>query len=104
MIKYGAVALILFIMLTLPNLLWGQIKKEIRETQKILKENGFDPGPIDGIYGPRTDKALRAYLSSNRNREQAARPGGCPEGPPCPRTIEDYEPSQIADTGSRPAL
>jgi len=26
-----------------------------------LKEKGHDPGPIDGIHGPRTSAALRAY-------------------------------------------
>src|SRR3989442_2080726 len=34
---------------------------EIRQAQLALKEKGHDPGPIDGIHGPRTSAALRAY-------------------------------------------
>src|SRR2546427_99841 len=34
---------------------------EIRQGQMALKEKGHDPGPIDGIHGPRTSAALRAY-------------------------------------------
>ena len=26
-----------------------------------LKEKGYDPGPIDGIHGPRTEAALRDF-------------------------------------------
>ena len=31
---------------------------EIMEIQKRLKRNGYDPGPIDGIMGPKTRRAL----------------------------------------------
>ena len=34
---------------------------EIRQGQMALKEKGHDPGPIDGIHGPRTSAPLRAY-------------------------------------------
>ena len=34
---------------------------EIRQAQLALKEKGHDPGPIDGIHGPRTSAALRTY-------------------------------------------
>src|SRR3989454_5028600 len=34
---------------------------EIRQGQMALKEKVHDPGPIDGIHGPRTSAALRAY-------------------------------------------
>jgi len=34
---------------------------DIRQAQMALKEKGHDPGPIDGIHGPRTSAALRAY-------------------------------------------
>ena len=33
----------------------------ITKVQKALKEKGFDPGPIDGLIGPRTSKALREF-------------------------------------------
>lgn len=33
----------------------------IKKVQLALREAGFDPGPIDGELGPRTDQALRAF-------------------------------------------
>lgn len=37
----------------------------IREIQQWLKDHGYDPGPIDGIDGPRTKAAVRAYQQAN---------------------------------------
>lgn len=34
---------------------------QIPQVQRQLKEAGFDPGPIDGVLGPRTRMALRKY-------------------------------------------
>ncbi|MGA1840955.1 MAG: peptidoglycan-binding domain-containing protein [bacterium] len=33
----------------------------IKAVQGRLIENGYDPGPVDGINGPRTQKALKAF-------------------------------------------
>jgi hypothetical protein len=33
----------------------------VGQAQELLKEAGFNPGPIDGILGPRTKAALRRY-------------------------------------------
>jgi TPR repeat protein len=33
----------------------------IAEAQRMLKQMGYDPGPIDGVPGPRTEAAIRAY-------------------------------------------
>ena len=38
--------------------------ERIREVQKALREAGHDPGPIDGILGPRTKAALRQYAAA----------------------------------------
>ena len=38
---------------------------EIMEIQKRLKRNGFDPGPIDGIMGPKTRRALELEKQKN---------------------------------------
>ena len=35
------------------------------EIQKRLKRNGYDPGPIDGIMGPKTRKALELEKQDN---------------------------------------
>ena len=34
----------------------------IREAQQLLHELGYAPGPSDGIWGPRTERAYRSYL------------------------------------------
>lgn len=36
-------------------------QEEVVETQRLLTELGYGPGPIDGIYGPQTAGAIRAY-------------------------------------------
>lgn len=36
----------------------------VREIQQFLADAGFDPGPIDGIYGSRTTAAVRQWQSS----------------------------------------
>lgn len=36
-----------------------------RAAQQALKDKGFDPGPIDGIEGPKTDAAIRQYQQQN---------------------------------------
>ncbi len=37
---------------------------EVRRLQEALRERGFDPGPVDGVFGPRTQVALRDYQRS----------------------------------------
>jgi peptidoglycan hydrolase-like protein with peptidoglycan-binding domain len=34
---------------------------DVRTAQQALRDKGFDPGPIDGIHGPRTSAAVRNY-------------------------------------------
>jgi peptidoglycan hydrolase-like protein with peptidoglycan-binding domain len=36
-------------------------RAEIERMQKALKQQGHDPGPIDGVMGNQTRDALRAY-------------------------------------------
>src|SRR5215475_6583269 len=43
----------------------GVMKGKVREAQAALKKEGFDPGPVDGIIGPRTMTALRHFQSHN---------------------------------------
>jgi len=40
-------------------------RHDVRDTQAALKNEGFDPGPIDGILGAKTMTALRNYQSHN---------------------------------------
>ena len=37
--------------------------RHVREMQEALAAAGYDPGPIDGIMGPRTKSALRKYIA-----------------------------------------
>lgn len=39
----------------------GHKGAKVLEMQQMLKASGFDPGPLDGLFGPRTQKALLAY-------------------------------------------
>jgi len=39
-------------------------KDEIKNIQQALKDLGFNPGPIDGIVGPRTRGAAQDYIDS----------------------------------------
>jgi len=41
----------------------GAKTTHVREVQQALLEAGYDPGPIDGIMGPRTKAALRKYIA-----------------------------------------
>ncbi|RUM67994.1 MAG: hypothetical protein DSZ05_01815 [Sulfurospirillum sp.] len=37
----------------------------VQNVQEALQERGFNPGPIDGIYGPRTRAALHKFQRAN---------------------------------------
>lgn len=39
----------------------GSSGDEVTALQRRLKAAGFDPGPVDGAFGPKTDSALRAF-------------------------------------------
>jgi lipid-binding SYLF domain-containing protein/peptidoglycan hydrolase-like protein with peptidoglycan-binding domain len=42
------------------------MSKQVREVQTALKQQGFDPGPVDGVMGPLTTTALRNFQSHNQ--------------------------------------
>jgi rare lipoprotein A len=39
----------------------GLTRDHVKQAQEALKMEGFHPGPVDGVVGPRTTRALRAY-------------------------------------------
>jgi peptidoglycan hydrolase-like protein with peptidoglycan-binding domain len=39
----------------------GAANGDVRAAQRALKEKGFNPGPIDGVMGPRTSAAVRDF-------------------------------------------
>jgi peptidoglycan hydrolase-like protein with peptidoglycan-binding domain len=38
----------------------------VREAQRALRDLGYDPGPVDGVVGPRTREALVKYQRSEK--------------------------------------
>lgn len=34
---------------------------EVRDLQSALLQRGFNPGPLDGVFGPRTEAAVRRF-------------------------------------------
>jgi peptidoglycan hydrolase-like protein with peptidoglycan-binding domain len=46
--------------------------EHVRSAQQALQSKGMDPGPADGIIGPRTQSALRAY-QKEQNLPQTGR-------------------------------
>ena len=39
--------------------------QDVRQAQEALKNQGHDPGPIDGVLGSQTRQALRAFQGKN---------------------------------------
>jgi peptidoglycan hydrolase-like protein with peptidoglycan-binding domain len=44
-----------------PVLKQGSTGPEVRDLQQALKALGFDPGPVDGVFGARTQGAVKAF-------------------------------------------
>lgn len=40
--------------------------QNVKEAQRLLKELGYDPGPVDGQYGPKTNAAVKAFQRDER--------------------------------------
>jgi hypothetical protein len=38
----------------------------VREAQRALRDLGYQPGPLDGVVGPRTKAALAKYQQAER--------------------------------------
>ncbi|MEZ6187490.1 MAG: peptidoglycan-binding protein [Planctomycetota bacterium] len=49
-----------------PTLRQGSRGAAVRTLQTLLKQRGFDPGPIDGIFGNMTLAAVRRFQSARR--------------------------------------
>ena len=48
----------------------GRKEADIRKVQQVLAKCGFDPGPVDGLWGRKTEAAATAYV-----KRYGARPG-----------------------------
>src|SRR5699024_3128610 len=47
-----------------PTLRMGSQGSDVRRLQRLLREEGFNPGSIDGIFGPQTQRAVIAFQRS----------------------------------------
>ena len=58
------VALICFLLLTFST---PALANDVRTAQQLLTELGYNPGPIDGSYGGKTEQALiKFYAAQNK--------------------------------------
>lgn len=48
---------------------WAQDADSVRQSQQALKDKGYDPGPVDGVNGPKTRTALRQYQQKENLNE-----------------------------------
>ena len=42
-----------------------QTPSNVYEVQKLLDQQGYDPGAVDGVFGDRTARAIRSYQQNN---------------------------------------
>lgn len=49
-----------------PTLRRGSRGPEVAKLQRDLARLGFNPGPADGIFGPRTEQAVRAFQKAKK--------------------------------------
>ena len=47
----------------------GAGSERVRSAQKALQEKGMEPGPIDGVMGPKTMAALKAFQKDQKLSE-----------------------------------
>ena len=50
-----------------PELSNGSSGSEVSALQQALQNGGFNPGPIDGDFGPQTEAAVKAYQTARGN-------------------------------------
>lgn len=76
----------------------GSRGDEVLALQKRLRAAGFDPGPLDGIFGGKTDAALRAF------QEGAGISADGVAGPQTEAKLDEAEAtSPVADAGKTAA-
>ena len=58
-----------------PVLRRGSSGTAVRQLQEALKEAGHDPGPIDGIFGPKTEAAVKKFQRDSQVLDVDGIPG-----------------------------
>jgi peptidoglycan hydrolase-like protein with peptidoglycan-binding domain len=78
------------------------LRNLIIDAQRLLRLRGYDPGPVDGQFGWRTQRAIRAYQELARSRgylEALEGPGVAgpePAAPPPDELVRSEERPPIA--------
>jgi len=65
--KLISIIICFFCMGSIPSIVYSQRyeKGSVLNTQKKLQELGYNPGPLDGIWGKRTKSALKKFQHDN---------------------------------------
>jgi lysozyme len=74
--------------MALPTLRQGSRGEHVRRLQQAMARAGFDPGPVDGEFGPKTSAAVRAFQQAK---------GLQADGIVGPRTWAALQPSEPAN-------
>ena len=61
MLREVAVSLLLICIAVQVGPVRAEEKEFVKQAQQVLKQRGYDPGPIDGQGGKKTGTALRAF-------------------------------------------
>jgi peptidoglycan hydrolase-like protein with peptidoglycan-binding domain len=101
----------------MPTVREGSSGPAVRELQNLLKAKGFNPGPVDGAFGPKTKAAVLAFQRSQGiavdgvvgpqtwgRLKGAGGPGPQqppPPGPAARGTAEDFVQKALAQRGDR---
>ena len=85
-----------------PELNEESLQGLVADAQRLLQLRGYDPGPIDGRFGWRTQRAIRAYQAAARSRgylEALKGPGVAERDPAASRPelvrIEEQPPTAL---------
>lgn len=74
---------------------WGVLLEEVSRVQQRLNSAGFNAGPVDGIFGPRTTDAVERFQRAN---------GLAVTGTVTPRTRQQlFNPDRTDDYDTRPS-
>jgi hypothetical protein len=68
MTKYFASAVLVATLIAAPAVM-AQGSPTVRAAQQALKDKGFDPGPVDGLNGPKTRAAVESYQKQQNLKE-----------------------------------
>lgn len=54
-----------------PTIKQGSKGAAVKKAQKALKDRGYNPGALDGIFGSQTTKAVKAYQTDRKDEPVA---------------------------------